>query len=248
MRPSPVRGLGFSIVELLVVIVVIAVLLAVLLPALAGASRSAKMSVSVSNLRQIGVIFDLYAQGERAYPVATRDEFGDVRLYPFACGDGTRIAVPHWQAIRSWPAIVDPYAPWSDFGEVFLSPSAERESASCGWPTSYYYSSSFLARPETWMPGTEPEDHLLSGTTPELVVFSSRKAMAWDTELPFLRGTLPTVGPDIARRVPILFADGHVAMHAPSEASEPTRNVFEPGMVDDSRLHNTASGVRGIDY
>lgn len=244
---SDARCLAFSIVELLVVIAIVGILLAVILPALAGASVSAKMAASASNLRQIGMVFELYETGERAYPVPTLDEFGDTRMYPYAC-EGISIGITRWQAIRSWPALLHDYAPWSELEGVLLSPSADREQSACGWPTSYYYSSNFLARPEAWSANAQPSDALLGSVSSSLVTFPGSKAMLWDTELPFLPGSLPRTGPDIARVVPMLFVDGHAAYLAPADATEPARNVFTPGLVDNARLHNTRDGVRGIDY
>jgi len=240
------RG-AFTLIELLVVIAIVAVILAILLPALAGASSSAKMLVSASNLRTIGTVFDLYEMNEGAYPIAVLDEYGDTGFYQHSC-EGVSIAISHWQAVGSWPAIVQPYAPWKEYRDVFLSPSADRAGAGCGWPSSYIYSSSFLARPETWKIEAVASDALLRPVNMSEVVFPSNKALAWDRELPFLSGTLPTIGSDIARDVPILFADGRVAQHNPAFATAPAPNIFNPGLVDNARLHNTPEGVRGRDY
>lgn len=54
---------GFTLVELLVVISIIAVLLAILMPALSKARAQAKGVVCTSNLKQLGVVTHLYAQG-----------------------------------------------------------------------------------------------------------------------------------------------------------------------------------------
>jgi len=233
---------------LLVVVLVVSVLVAILLPTLAGAIRSGRAAASMSNLRQIGIVLGLYAEGEGAFPMAVLDEYGETSFYPFAC-EGGRIGVTHWQIVHAWPAVVAPYAPWDEYREVFVAPSSDRERETCGWPASYLYSASFIARPETWTDGTTPDSALLDSASPNEVVFPSTKVLSWEWELPYLGKPFPVIGRDIARPTPMLFADNHVDQKTPALAADPARNVFDPltgtaGM----RLHNTPSGVRGRDY
>jgi prepilin-type N-terminal cleavage/methylation domain-containing protein/prepilin-type processing-associated H-X9-DG protein len=63
---------GFSLIELLVVIAIIALLISILIPTLAGARRASRSTQCLSNLRQLVVGWNLYADGNREVMVPHR--------------------------------------------------------------------------------------------------------------------------------------------------------------------------------
>jgi len=61
---------GFTLVELLAAIAIVSLLVGLLLPALARARASAQAVSCLSNLRQIGIAAQLYADSHKTYPPA----------------------------------------------------------------------------------------------------------------------------------------------------------------------------------
>ncbi len=67
------RESGFTLIELLVVVAIIAVLVAILLPALQSARASAQAVACMSNLRQIGIGYRLYADDYNNWLIPQHD-------------------------------------------------------------------------------------------------------------------------------------------------------------------------------
>lgn len=74
-------GGGFTLVELLVVIAIIALLMSILLPALRRAKESAKEISCRSNLRQVGLVIEMYLQ-ENDYKMPKCNDWGSLTPSP----------------------------------------------------------------------------------------------------------------------------------------------------------------------
>ena len=89
---------GFTLIELLVVIAIIAILAALLLPALARAKQKGQQAVCLSNLKQIGLAFEMYLN-------ESNDHFPDRR--------GLKNSLPGgYHPWTTWPPS-DPRAGWA---------------------------------------------------------------------------------------------------------------------------------------
>ncbi len=96
VKSDPRPAKAFTLVELLVVIAIIAVLIALLLPSLNSARRQAQAVVCLSNLRSIGLAFQLYAHDYQNIIVPTIAWDGDkADVWAMILVNGKYLPNPH---------------------------------------------------------------------------------------------------------------------------------------------------------
>ena len=106
---------GFTLLELTVVISIIAILASILFPLFARARETARRSTCASNLQQIGVALNMYAQNyDGRYP-AKNNEFG--LLYSYASNQDI-FYCPSDSSERYWE--MKPVTPGARTGSEFM--------------------------------------------------------------------------------------------------------------------------------
>jgi prepilin-type N-terminal cleavage/methylation domain-containing protein/prepilin-type processing-associated H-X9-DG protein len=228
VRPSR----AFTLVELLVVIGIVALLVGILLPSLARARESARATQCLSNMRQVGMAFTMFASDHGGHLPQTgaakdKERFdvngapADVSVRWFGGFHGTP------QRFFAGASMLDDYWGLADVGGC---PSFEVED----WlrpqygPVDYAYSSIF-GRHADWVAGGTRRSGL--GVKIHRIANPSKKALAWDSarvqagKLDRTPWGYPSTGwngrqePNFHARHGVLgdvvFADGHVESFLP---------------------------------
>jgi len=200
------KSRAFTLVELLVVIGIIALLISILLPALSRARKSANTTKCLSNLRQVGTAFQLYATEFKGTIPVVRQDIPDI--------DGATAKWNIW-----WTDIIAPYVSRVDRATLITTSNLDevRQSVLWGCPewlgrnatlnqydTGYGMNAQFTTLPDypapgastpktefamRWLPSTYPGKYYRLGS----VRFAAERVLVADAVLWFLNAR-PTAG------------------------------------------------------
>lgn len=234
--------MGFTLIELMVVIAVISVLVGLVLPSLAKARFVSRQVKGTSNIRQLGIHVATYSSDHndllpRIDPDAT---------YPVSAS--AAIQFPYWQVDETWILVLHQQLPiWENADLIYCPSSRFRPPAETPRFSSYAMSWAFAAGSGLWH-RTSPDLVALKYRVRQADIANpSRKALLWDVDAGYYGRTLRRSDAGVTDGVAIQMSDLSSSIRVPAEATDPVTNVlwFTPNAL---RLRNTENGVAGYDF
>ena len=174
---------AFTLIELLVVIAIIAILAAILFPVFAQAKEAAKKTQSISNLKQIGLAWTMYA-----------GDFDDNLMRVKADGPGTKVT--YWwgsfdgTTLREEEGLIYPYTKGKGIQQDPSFPKGFRTVLGLtGYGYNYHYLSPSTYAPPTYTEVAVPVNYSQIANVSETVCFASSARMNnWSFAAPTLEG------------------------------------------------------------
>lgn len=166
---------AFTLVESILVVLIVALLIALLIPSLGHVRQIAFKTASAANIRSHAAVMATYTNDfSEANPYLTDPH----AQYTVFRGGGINLTVGYFEVHAFWNiALADSYYNGSVSNRSFGTPGHSATSSEIG----YYYSCSFIARPEYWDPSTRSGVGQWEVTRVHDVVFPGQKALLLDT-------------------------------------------------------------------
>jgi len=208
------RAAAFTLIELLVVIAIIAILAAILFPVFARARNSARQAACVSNLKQIGMAFLMYAQD---YDEHLPSCLGTPGVVIGDFGASGSAAEAHARHESGYPAEI---APYTKMGKFFHCPSDPSSTSRL----SYYWRWCLECAAVQWGRPVRLQDRAVPAQ--QVIIHEHRDFHGENLGIPDPR-------PGI-RTVVVCYGDGHVKVYQGFTGSTPWGAMNDPNWFDAS--------------